>query len=61
MSEIYKKTITETKESDFIMCDKCKRESLFASTIDYWIVHEGDNYCLGCQRDHDLGFYEKKK
>ncbi len=61
MSGIYKKIITTTVERDYIKCDKCEHETPFVSAIDTWIIHEGDNYCLSCQREHDLGFYKKKK
>ena len=59
MSGIYKKAISTEVEQDFVKCDKCNYEVLFVNTIDWWISIDDVNYCLACQKEHNVGHYEK--
>ena len=60
MSEIYKKTITNTLELDFIKCDKCVCETQFVMAIDFWAIVNKENYCYECQKKHGVGYGAKK-
>lgn len=59
MSDIYKKTITITKEIEFIKCDKCGIESPLSNVVDSWAIDKGENYCVNCQKKYAIGFFEK--
>lgn len=58
MSEIYKKKIISEIEVDFIKCDKCSLETAFCMAIDAWCKIDNENYCLTCQKEYKVNWFE---
>lgn len=41
-------------------CYGCATEAPICMLIDSWIVIDNKYYCMNCQKDKKIGFYEKK-
>jgi len=47
-----------TKETS--TCSKCGVKTHFVMTIDQWAIIDGEEYCMKCQKEHKVGWYEPK-
>ena len=62
-SDLFKEKFEEYKkrEKETSTCSKCGVKAPFVMTIDQWAIIDGEEYCLSCQKNHKVGWYEPKK
>jgi len=48
------------KSKDLCKCAKCGVETAMCMTIDAWCISDGKEYCLNCQKDLKIGWYDPK-